>query len=180
MLRDGEARRAASSASTEQLVHELLRYRALTAVFVPKAQYVLRAAVDSLGLANESAQAFRNEGAVTLNELFEANPSASSAEMRDAILPVVDGYRAQVDAFNADALTVLTQAAVSMNLSSAAGTKLYALSQPLLFELRGHNLSARPYEMRIAIASAVAETQRFAQAEQASAIPKGRQQRKGP
>lgn len=68
------------------------RQRRLLDLYAPRAQMIISDIADSLLLAGDIRDDFRQESAVILANLFAAVPEASNAQMRDAISPVTASF----------------------------------------------------------------------------------------
>jgi hypothetical protein len=155
--------RAAQSAREDARVAALLSQqqaedKALATVFVPKALYVINGAVDTLALTDAVERAFRREASDVVSNLFVARPTAPTAEIADAILPLVASYQKRLTAFNARASGALQVAADSLGLPGSSYDHFLDLAVPALLHLRGRNLTASDEEMQLSLDPAVRET----------------------
>jgi hypothetical protein len=152
--------------NTANLADRIAEERALVAIFVPKARYAIRVAVDSLGFADATAAAFRHEAWDVVSNVFVANGSASSSEIADALVPLIASYRQRGQAFDASANRIVLLLLDSLALPKAAATRFIDDVMPEFTRLRQRNLDASEAEIRQSINFAVARIDIFRRTEQ--------------
>jgi hypothetical protein len=177
---------AAQRARTDRLARENARDAALlaqrqaedktlAAVFVPKALYAINAAVDTLGLSDVVERQFRTEARDVVSNVFVARPSASTAEIADALIPLSATYRARAAVFGAGVNRVLQSIIDSLQLSGDAYAHFLAAASPPLTWLRGRDLDASDEKIQLALDPAMSDTKAYLESHRAS--PKRRAKR---
>lgn len=109
----------AASAAAARAKHE-----AAARLFQGKAGAALNAIGDSLGLSGASHATFLDRAAPILQDIFVANPLASTIDIRDNLTPLVEALRSRRDRYSSQLSLWEGANVASMGLSSAEMDKL--------------------------------------------------------
>jgi hypothetical protein len=128
-----------------------LRWR----VFLPRAQYVIRQAIDSAPVFRVAAAEYVDTAAVRLLDLYKLEPEATNAQMLDVVAPVAQQYRDRASRAIEVGRALIARLADSLHVKPADNQAFVNAAGARIYALANERIDASDSELRSAVTQVV-------------------------